>query len=75
MTLQDKAKDIFVKHLEIIPDYVIADNKIASGIAKLHAMISIDEIIKELESTATNYDIEDLPIKYWQEVKEEIQKL
>ncbi len=43
--------------------------------SKQCALICVDEIIIELKATAFNYDLEDLPLRYWQEVKVEIEKL
>jgi hypothetical protein len=35
----------------------------------------VDEIVKELQDIAFNYDIENLPFLYWNQVKSEIEKL
>lgn len=81
MTPEEQAKDIFVKHLEMIPDDVVKENHIAKDLAKLHATISIN-LILEVSPTLpiVGYGttlLEDIQLskKHYQEVKEEIQKL
>ncbi|MEA1849219.1 hypothetical protein U9K52_09870 [Chryseobacterium sp. MHB01] len=47
MTPKDKAKDLFVKHLELIPDSLIQNNEDAGMLARLNAMVTVDELIGE----------------------------
>lgn len=46
MTAKEKAKDIFVRILECIPDYLIKDNKEASIVSKNIAIRVIEEILQ-----------------------------
>lgn len=46
MNPEEKAKDIFVKIMECIPDYIVKDNAQASIIAKNIAIRTIDEILQ-----------------------------
>lgn len=79
MTPQEKAKDIFVKMLESIPDYLIKDNTDAASISKIHALIAVDEILKsgptKPGSYITIYQDEREAHDFWQQVKTEIEKL
>ena len=45
--------------------------------SKQCALICVDELIEEIKEIQFNYDIliEDTEVKYWKEVKEEINKL
>jgi hypothetical protein len=65
MTAKEKAQELYIKMLEW-QDHadVYIDRKIISTSAKKCALIAVHEIIKEV----------DLKM-YWQEVKQEIQKL
>jgi hypothetical protein len=76
MTPKEKAEKLVDKHLRIIADDVI-DNKLVYGtltykLSKECALIAVDELIKQEEkyNNGTFY-----PSKYWQEVKQEIEKL
>ncbi|WP_407475352.1 hypothetical protein, partial [Elizabethkingia anophelis] len=65
--------DLKVKFLEIIPDSTIKCNKEAEGIAILNAIICVDEILnlckKEFDTSIYS------PADYWQEVKQELEKM
>ncbi len=73
MEAKDKAIDLKVKFLEIIPDSTIKCNKEAEGIAILNAIICVDEILnlckKEFDTSIYS------PADYWQEVKQELEKM
>ena len=71
MTAKEKAKDLIVKLMEITPDYVIQDNKIAFELCKQHALITVDEIIK----IALHYNDTQAEVIYWQEVKKELEDM
>lgn len=83
MTPQEKAKDIFVKMLEYIPDHLIKDNKDAAEVSKIHALIAVDEILKSrpslpIEAFGGTINLGEcckLSKEYWQQVKTEIEKL
>ena len=67
MTAKEKAEELFDKMA----------NEICQTDAKVCALIAVDRIIKELKDFAFNYDIEETVanIYYWEEVKQEINKL
>lgn len=71
MTPKEKAEDLFIRNYELIPDYVIKENKIAATLARLFALICIDEILKCNPQSDEEYST----ISFWQEVKQEIEKL
>ena len=65
MTPQEKAKELLWKYLPILESWKFYD----SNLAKQCALIAVDEIINtEIGETVKGYD-------YWQEVKNEINKL
>ena len=63
MTPKEKAEELVEKYSELY-DY--------GSLAKDSALIAIDEIIKELDRISETYWID---LTYWQEVKQEIEKL
>jgi hypothetical protein len=70
MTPKEKGIDLFVKYYERLPDDTYS-NEGAKSEAKECALIAVDEIF---------FAIQDLPLdevnwNYWQEVKQEINKL
>jgi hypothetical protein len=76
MTSQEKAKQLLWEYLPILEGWT---DESKSQLAKRCALIAVDEIINTL-----NHDIRDLDvrgsilldlIKYWREVKQEIEKL
>lgn len=73
MEAKDKAIDLKVKFLEIIPDSTIKCNKEAEGIAILNAIICVEEILnlckKEFDKSIYS------PDDYWKEVKTELEKM
>ena len=69
MTPKEKAKDLFVKYYERLPDDIYS-NEGAKSEAKQYALIALRE-------TVWGYLVQQ-PIEvqnYWQEVKQEIDKL
>lgn len=75
----DKAQDIFVWHLQAI--HVIKDNKNASELAKIHAIITVDQIIDNgpFRDYGQSYDSIssrlDAIKNYWKDVKTELENL
>ena len=65
MTPKEKAKELVDKYFYLFS--VELENTIADYEAKECALIAVDEI---LDAVGTNYSI-----NYWQEVKQEIEKL
>lgn len=79
MRAKDKAKELVEKFLPY-SYYHEMDNSMNRNYqqednAKQCALICVDEIIKQLDCISFNHDIEDLPFKYWEEVKQEIYRL
>jgi hypothetical protein len=78
MTAKEKALEL-VENFEQYSDYQECDIFTQRERMRINAvkcaLISVDEIIKELKETEFNYGVENLPFKYWQEVKQEIAKL
>jgi hypothetical protein len=78
MTPKEKADELYCKYIDAMP-HPEHSNIATYVIAKRCSLIAVDEIINTL-----NYDIRDLDvrgnilldlIKYWREVKQEIEKL
>ena len=91
MTPKEKAKELVEKMMlysydkienEIYPKYIV-DNKIKKELAKQCALIAVNEIInvcpyidlkiRETEDQLSAFDFQF--VSYWQEVKQEIEKL
>jgi predicted transcriptional regulator len=75
MIPEEKAKDLFVKNIELIPDYIKQID--AKHIAKYCAIIAVDQILDNMMLYQENFDA-GKPVhhkSYWQEVKQEIEKL
>ena len=71
MTPKEKAK-------ELVSEMCLLDCRDENIIiAKQCALICVDEILKEIKEIQFNYDIslKDTAIRYWKEVKKEINKL
>jgi hypothetical protein len=72
MTPKEKAQELWLSYYELIDDCY--SSKAAKGIAKQFALIAVDEIL-DVDccdmSEAYFYN----HIEYWQEVKQEIEKL
>jgi hypothetical protein len=74
MTAKEKAIDLFNEYYSYLKANLMYDEE-AKEDAKQCALIAVDEIIKELKETEFNYGVENLPFKYWQEVKQEIENI
>jgi hypothetical protein len=73
MIPEEKAKDLFVKNIELIPDYIKQID--AKHIAKYCAIIAVGEILL-IANDYFFHDEDEIKTKaYWQEVKQEIEKL
>ena len=63
MTTKEKAEELVNKYWDDIPDLFFED-------AKQCALIAVDELIYE-----TQFEVPNIRQRYWQEVKQEIEKL
>ena len=70
MTPKEKAKELVDKFVQYTP----AEEEYEFPYAKQCALIAVDEIISEIEPSVT-MDVIEARIKYWEEVKQEIEKL
>ena len=68
MTPKEKAQYLFDIYTNYVGEYDIDKH------AKQCAIIAVDEIISEIEPSVS-MDVIEARIKYWQEVKQEIEKL
>ena len=66
MKAKEKAEELYYKYYQIVADCGYPEEK-----AKQCALISVDELIEEVYFTDGYYNRQD----YWQEVKQEIEKL
>jgi len=73
MTPEEKAKELFNKFRGIKPLKLSDYSVIYYPTAKLCALITVDEILKS-DLRQSPYQTQ-APLKYWQEVKQEIEKL
>ena len=71
MTPKEKAEELFRKMYEIRSS---SASDITKHFAKQSALIAVDEIIANIEPSVS-MDVISSRIKYWQEVKQEIEKL
>jgi hypothetical protein len=77
MTPKEKAKELVNKYLRTYPIY---DNptvviSYTYNEAKQCALIAVDEIIKAIPDASDDNSPYNHELKYWQEVKQEIEKL
>ena len=72
MKPEEKAKDLFVKNIELVPDYIKRID--AKHIAKYCAIIAVDEMISVLNDLNGIHNITPA-LTYWQEVKKEIENI
>jgi len=68
MTPQEKAQELFGKYAMYLRANLMYDEE-ANEDAKQCALIAVDEIIK------AGQDVDEFADSYWQEVKQEIEKL
>ena len=73
MTTKEKATDLFIKYYQRLPDDTYS-NEGAKSEAKQCALIAVDEIQK-LPSIGYSHKSDASQYDYWQEVKQEIEKL
>lgn len=71
MTPKEKAEKLFKKMYQVRS---VAGSDITKYFAKQSALVAVDEIISEIEPSIS-MDVIEARIKYWQEVKQGIQKL
>jgi hypothetical protein len=85
MKPKEKAKDIY-KKMDVIHYVKLHSKPKHKGLPvsmhksqiKQSALICVDEIIKATQKETINYNgtgVEVIPMKYWEEVKKEIEKL
>ena len=74
MTPKEKAKELFATYRFSlsIPNAPLGDLK--DSIAKQCALIAVNEIIANIEPSVS-MDVIEARVKYWQEVKQEIENL
>ncbi len=70
MTPQEKAKELYSKFLRYVP----AEEEFEHEYAKQCALIAVDEVIANIEPSVS-MDVISARIKYWEQVKQEIEKL
>lgn len=71
MTPKQKAQDLWLSYYELLPDGIYS-NEGAKAEAKRFALIAVDELINDTDSSSP-FEVERL--EYWQQVKTEIEKL
>ena len=72
MTAKEKAKSLYEKYFYSLPSFS-DEGELEHSLAKVHATITVDEMIKELEMLKFNYDINiQTVIDYYTEVLNEI---
>ena len=71
---QLKAQELYNKYFSMIKIESYIDRVSSIPYVKKCALIAIDEIIKAVDNPDENYLMKD-DAKYWQEVKQEIEKL
>ncbi len=69
MTPKEKALELYSNYLEIMPSNLIFD--LIHYLSKQCALIAVDEILNVIIGSY-EYELEN---KYWQQVKQEIEKL
>ena len=72
MTPKQKAQELVYKYYELVDD--IYSNEAAKKNAKMYALIAVEEILKDDWYIATREDLIARK-EYWNEVKQEINKL
>ena len=71
MTPQEKADELFRKMYQT---HSVAASDITTYFAKQCALVAVDEIIAQIEPSVS-MDVISARINYWQEVKQEIEKI
>ena len=67
MTAEEKAHELFDKYNELLSFHIFNGN---FDVSKQCALIAVDEILEIIEENCIEYDD-----NYWEEVKQEIEKL
>jgi hypothetical protein len=77
MTPKEKAEELMAKFMAIKSTKLSDFSVIYSPVAKLCALIAVDELSKFLiDAESEDFNLPDeFSIQYWQEVKQEIEKL
>ena len=73
MTPKEKAQDLWVKYYERLPDSIYS-NYAAKMDAKYFALIAVNEILGDIDEAILHPQNQEA-ITYWNEVKQEIEKL
>jgi hypothetical protein len=75
MTPKEKAKEFMHYYLkELLSAKYSINGFVINDLAKQCALIAVDEIIAEIEPSVS-MDVIEARIKYWNEVKQELEKL
>lgn len=74
MEAKDKAIDLKVKFLEIIPNDIIRDDKVAAELARVNTMFCVINLIETSDWLIDSINGEKC-LNYWQEVKQELEKM
>lgn len=80
MEAKEKAKELFGKYIKVETNHLECGQWMSSEGAKQCALIAIGEIMTfvpygDIKETVSPYDGAELSMDYWQEVKDEINKL
>ena len=70
MTPKEKAKKLYEMYFYAIPSFT-DEGQLEHETSKKCALIAVDEILQEIDNTTLSFVQND----YWQEVKQEIEKL
>ena len=74
MTPKEKAEELYWKYAEIL--YLLHDVRaLKNSYAKKSALIAVDEILSDYKNYLMHENTEYKGLKYWQEVKQEIETL
>ncbi|AQX52530.1 hypothetical protein CMT42_15430 [Elizabethkingia anophelis] len=74
MEAKDKAIDLKVKFMEMIPNDIIRDDKVAAELARVNAMVCVVNLIETSDWLIDSINGEKC-LNYWQEVKQELENL
>jgi hypothetical protein len=75
MTVEIKAKELVESYCNSISIWNLDSSFSLFDIAKQCALIAVDEIVSTLESMQLIFSDRELILKYWQQVKREIESL
>ena len=74
MVAKEKAKELVEKYLKKIIELAYAETK-TKELAKQSALICVDEVLENISEEVSTYNPFMMNTDYWQEVKQEINKL